>query len=130
MPKVKATNSYKIHSILKKFPEEFLKNRNDELYCNLCNCTLSCCERFLIDDHRKTSKHQKEFGNRSEQLIPHTSHSFLESSHTDFLEMVTKKFLSADIPLYKLNKSTSKTFFVTLVTVCHMKLLVDELCCN
>ena len=78
---------------------------------NLCNCALSCNKRFLVDSHRNTSKHQKAIGSRSEDLIPQTSQTFLRSSDTDFAEKVTKAFLSADIPLYKLNNTHIKNLF-------------------
>ena len=89
MPKVKATNAYKIHYILKEFSEELMKSPNNELYCNLCNCTaVSCVKHCFVDSHRKTSKHQKPLGSRSEQLIPHTLQTFLKSSDTDLMEVV------------------------------------------
>ena len=50
-------------------------------------------------------------GSRSENLIPQTSQTFLRSSDTDFVEKVTKAFLSADIPLYKLNNTHYKNLF-------------------
>ena len=37
-------------------------------------------------------------GSRYQLLIPHTSQAFLESSNKDFVKMVTKAFLSTDIP--------------------------------
>ena len=40
-------------------------------------------------------------GTRLEMLSPHVLQTFLRSSNTDFVEKVTKAFLSADIPLYK-----------------------------
>ena len=83
----------------------------DVLNCNLCNCAVSCNKRFLADSHRNTSKHQKTLSSRSENLIPHSSQTFLRSSDTDFGEKVTKAFLSADIPLYKLNNTHIKNLF-------------------
>ena len=50
-------------------------------------------------------------GNRSELIIPHTSQTFLRSSNTDFVEQITKAFLSADIPLYKLSNKRIKNLF-------------------
>ena len=70
MPKVKTTYAYKIHSIVKEFPDEFMESINNQLYCNLCNCAVSCNKRFLVDSHQNTSKHQKALGSRSENLIP------------------------------------------------------------
>ena len=111
MPNVKATIAYKTQSILKEFPEECMKSPNNEFYCNLCSCTVSCSKRFLVDSYRKTSKHQKALCCRSEQLIPHTSQTLLKSSDTDFVEKVTKALLSADVPLYKLSNKHIKNFF-------------------
>ena len=111
MPKVKTIYAYKIQSIVKEFPDEFMESINNPLYCNLCNCAVSCNKRFLVDSHRYTSKHQKALGSRSENLIPQSSQTFLRSSDTDFVEKVTKAFLSADIPLYKLNNTHIKNLF-------------------
>ena len=83
----------------------------NQLYCNLCNCAVFCNKRFLVDSHRNTSKHQKALGSRCENLIPQTSKTFLQNSDTDFVEKVTKAFLSADIPLYKLNNTRIKNLF-------------------
>ena len=86
MPKVKTTYAYKIRSIVKEFPDDFVESINKRLYCNLCNCAVSCNKRFLIDSHRNTSKHHTTLGNKSENLIPQTSQTFLRSSDTDFVE--------------------------------------------
>ena len=110
MPKVKITYADKIQSIVKKFPDEFMESINNQLYCSLCNCAVSCIKRFLVDSHRNTLKHQKAVGSRSENLMPQASQTFL-SSDTDFVEKVTKAFLSADIPLYKLNNTHIKNLF-------------------
>ena len=130
MPKVKTTYAYQIQSIVKEFPDEFMESFNNQLYCNLCNCVVSCNNAFLLILIENTSKHQKALGSRSENLIPQTSQTFLRSSDTDFVEKVTKAFLSANIPLYKLNNTHIKTSFVTLVTDYHLKLLVNEQHCN
>ena len=77
----------------------------------MCNCAVSCNKRFFVDFHRNTSKHQKPLGSRFENLIPQTLLAFLRSSNTDFVENVTKAFLSADIPLYKFNNTQIKNLF-------------------
>ena len=131
MPKVKTIYACKIQSIFEELPDEFMESINNLLCWNLCNCAVSCNKRFLVDSHRKRSKHQKALGSRSENLISQTSQTFLRNNDTDFVEKVTKAFLSADIPLYKLNNTHNllKTSFVTLVTDCHLKLLVNKLHC-
>ena len=131
MPKGKTTYAYKIQSTVKEFPDEFMESINNQLYCNLCNCAVSCNKHFLVDSYRNTSKHRKALGTKSKNLIPKTSQTFLRNSDTDFVEKVTKAFLSADIPLYKLNNAhIKKNSFVTLVTDCRLKLFVDEQHCN
>ena len=77
----------------------------------MCNCAVSCNKHFLVDSHQNMSKHQKALGSRSENLFPQILQTFLRSSDTDFVEKVTKAFLSADIPLYKLNNTHIKNFF-------------------
>ena len=69
MPEVKTTHAYKIQSKVKNFSDEFMKSVNNQLYCYLCNCAVSCNKRFLVDSHQNSSKHQKALGNRSEILI-------------------------------------------------------------
>ena len=126
MPKVKTTYANKIQSIVKEFPDEFMESINNQLYCNLCNCAVSCYKRFLVDSHRNTSKHQKALGSRSENLIPQTLQMFFRSSDTNFVEKVTKAFCLLIFLCTSLTIRILKTSFVTLVTDCHLKLLVDE----
>ena len=108
MSKAKTTYAYKIQSIVKKFPDEFMKSINNQSYCNLCNCAVSRNKRFLVDSHRNTSKHQKALRRRSQNLIPQTLQTLSRSSDYNFVEKVTKAFLFADIPLYKLNNTHTK----------------------
>ena len=111
MPKVKTTYAYKIQFIVKEFPDEFMESINNQLYSNLCNCAVSCNKRFLVDSHRNMSKHQKALGSKSKNFIPQTSQTFLRSSDTDFVEKVTKAFLSADTSLNKLTNTHIKNLF-------------------
>ena len=129
MPRVKACNTSKIKSVLDDFPCEFTKTPKNKWYWNLCNCVVSCETCFLVDSHRKTSKHQKVLS-RSELQMPQSLQTFLRSNNSDFVEKVTKAFLSADIPLYKLNNKHTKIYFLTLVTVYQLKLLAEKQCWN
>ena len=124
MLKVKTTYACKIQSIVKEFPDKFMERTNSQLYCNLCNCAVSCNKRFLVDSPRNTSKHQKALGSRSVNLIPQTLQMFLRSSDTDFIKKVTKAFLSAIILSTSLTIRILETSFSTLVADCHLKLLV------
>ena len=86
--------------MVKEFPDEFMESINDQFNCNLCYCAVSCNKRFLVDSHQNTSKHQNALGSRSENLLPQNLQTLIRSSDTDFVEKVTKAFLSADIPLH------------------------------
>ena len=88
-----------------------MESINNELYWNLCDCAVSCNKCFLVDFHRNTSKHHQAFSSRSENFVPHTSQTFLRSSNICFVKKVTKAFLSADIPLYKLIDMYIKNLF-------------------
>ena len=87
-------------------------------------------QTFLIKSHQHTSKHHKALGSRSELLILHTLQKVLRSINTDFVEKVTKAFFSAAISLYKINNNHIKAYFLTLVTIFHLKLLVAKQLCN
>ena len=76
MPKVKTTYAYIIQSTVNEFPDEFMESINNQLYCNLCNCAVSCNKRFLVDSHQNTSKHQNALGSRSENLVPELRRRF------------------------------------------------------
>ena len=54
MPKIKATKTSQIHSVLQDLPEEFIKSPNNELYCNSCSFTVSCNKGFLVESHQNT----------------------------------------------------------------------------
>ena len=84
MPKVKAAKTSKVQFVIQDFPEEFMKSSNNELYCDLCSCTISY-KRFLVESHRNTSNHQKTLGTISELFIPHTLLAPLSSNNNDFV---------------------------------------------
>ena len=127
MPKAKATLSSKVEHFVKEHPSEFVKTPRSELYCNLCNCVVSCEKKFLVDSHRQTAKHCKRLVDQSSS----GSQSFLAANPIDFTAKVTSAFLSANIPLYKLNNKELQNLFkemghtLLLGTSCRGKL--DEL---
>ena len=69
MPKVKTTYAYKLQYIDKNSLTN-LWNVLTINYIAICVTAVSCNKRFLVDSRRNTSKHQKAFGSRSENLIP------------------------------------------------------------
>ena len=47
MPKVKTTYAYKIQSQVKEFPDDFMESINNQLYCILCTCAVTCNKRLI-----------------------------------------------------------------------------------
>ena len=65
---------------------------------------------------------------KKRSAAPHTSQTFLKSSNNDFVEKVTKAFLSADIPLYKpINDNGHSLLSETICRKIVLQLRVDEL---
>ena len=96
-PKVKVQQHIKVHNVMNVFPAEFGKTPMNELLYKLCECVAPCSKKFFVDSHTQTvlseTKRQPKF-----------PQSFL----TGFSTKVIEAFLSADIPLYKLNNPKLK----------------------
>ena len=113
MPKGKTSSLLsKINSIIARFPKEFEKTPAPQLYCNICSCVVQCDKQFLVDRHRQTAKHQK--GLSSPSTTSPSPQSFLQISSKNFTERVTRAFLSAEIPLKKLQNKELKELFKDL----------------
>lgn len=108
MPKEKKADSYKVQAAVMEFPKEFVQAPNKLLYCKLCNCTVTCTKRFFIENHRKSGKHQRQLNQETSRPAPQ---GFLKVVPMDFAEKVCEAFLSADIPLHKLNNRKLKELF-------------------
>ena len=65
MPKVKTTYAHKIQSIVKEFSDEFMESSNNQLYCNLCNCAVSCKKSFFLFKVLRASGLMKEINTNS-----------------------------------------------------------------
>ena len=70
---------------------------------------MKCDKQFLVDNHRRTAKHQKQLPSSS--TSPPQSQSFIQLGSKDFTESVTRAFLSADFPLKKLQNKELKQLF-------------------
>ena len=109
MPKVKKLLLSKINSIITRHPTEFGKTLILQLFCNICNFVVKCDKQFLVDNHRRTAKHQKQLPSSS--TSPPQSQSFIQLGPKDFTKSVTRAFLSADISLKKLQNKELKQIF-------------------
>jgi len=113
MPKEATSCRSKATVYEREFPKEFCKNPNGELFCKLCCTIVNCDKRFRVDSHRSSKKHKK--------LLPATTsgastsrQSFIAVPKKTFKGKLVEAFLSADIPLYKLQNEKIKELFTSL----------------
>lgn len=115
MPKCAASIQTKIKSYVNEYPKEFSVN-SDFLFCSLCAVNVNASKRYFVDSHRASSKHQLKLKTKSasQPTIAEAIHSV--SKKADFYDDVTKAFLSADIPLEKLNNPQLRSLFENMKT--------------
>ncbi|KAJ4435470.1 hypothetical protein ANN_18086 [Periplaneta americana] len=112
MPKVRHSVNLKskLTSYISEFKEDGLSTDNKILFCNLCQCAVSSTQKFLVQQHITTSKHQanKQLNSKQRQLFltqPTTSNVRFE-----FNIDLCRSLISADIPLYKLKNKVFREF--------------------
>ncbi|KAJ4431244.1 hypothetical protein ANN_19841 [Periplaneta americana] len=83
MPKVRHSVNLKskLTSYISEFKEDGLSTDKKILFCNLCQCAVSSTQKFLVQQHITTSKHQanKQLNSKQRQLFltqPTTSNLF------------------------------------------------------
>lgn len=110
MPKVAKTNACKLKDIVQKFNNEFSITPANALFCKICETTVKHEKTFFVESHRNSVKHK--FGLSSTHKAEQT---FLQNATAaDFTENVVTAFLSADIPLKKLQNEKIKELFVKM----------------
>lgn len=116
MPKIAASDKLKVSSIVKQYPSEFSSSSGDKLYCKICECIVKHEKTFFVDSHRSTAKHSSKAHRPSSSTTPcpNSQQTFLELTTPEFAQKVTKAFLSADIPLNKLEHPAIKDLFKTM----------------
>lgn len=92
-----------------KYPKEFILGTNNNLLCNICSTSVSSERKSCVDSHRKTKKHVE--GLEAQKSSPRTFQSYLRPPANEAIAMVVKAFVSADIPLYKLNNTKIQELF-------------------
>jgi len=105
MPRPKQNNNNLIRKYTLQYPKEFCIGHNNTLYCNICHTIVDFKKKFNVDAHRKTKGHVV-----SQSATP--LQTFLSTTDVQFTAMVVEAFLSADIPLEKLQNKKLKELFV------------------
>lgn len=97
----------KIKNVIEKYPNQSLKNSNNELLCEFCNVKLIIKRKFLIEQHINTKKHKSltsniEDGGNCSQME--------NTSQKEFFENMCEAILAADIPFWKLQNEKFTLF--------------------
>jgi len=100
----------KIKRIIQQYENEFVETPAGELYCKLCDTVVSHEKQFRVEQHRKTSKHQRHL-ERLQSTSSRHAQTFLTPISSDFTDKVVAAFSSADIPLYKLRNPSLRKLF-------------------
>ena len=94
---------------------EFMATVHGELFCTLCSTIVSHGRKFSVDKHCQSTKHHKALLSTLQQRQQPLSVPTASFDWNDYVGKVTAAFLSADIPLYKLNNSNLQALLNTYV---------------
>lgn len=103
MPKAKQSNRNILYKYVSDHSEVF-KTDGKVLFCKICNKSVSFEKKFLVDQHLHSQKHKDKCQQISESLSQPLITSRSTGDKTCVFNMdLCEAFLSADIPLFKLN---------------------------
>merc|ERR1711860_257219 len=103
MPRIAKTSFKKILVVLNKYPTEFQRIPNNQLFCSFCDVLVRFEKSHFIELHRRTKKHQDKL------LAPSSSQqSFLPVQTANFATDWGLLFL-ANIPFHKLRHPMIKS---------------------
>ena len=124
MPKQAKSSIAKVRQTCQEYPYEFSATPAGDLRCNvfaatcdatclrrLCNVLVKCDKKFFVESHRKSKQHQGKLETKSKSQSKQT---VLHFDQVNFKEQVVSSFLTADIPLQKLNHSSLKSLFARM----------------
>ena len=109
MTKQTKSSTAKVRQICQKYPNEFSATPDSNLRCNFCYVLVKCDKKLFVESHRKSRQHQKkklEMKSKSQ-----SKQTFLQLDQVNFKEQVVSSFVTADIPLHKLNHPFLKFLF-------------------
>ena len=81
------------------------------LFCTLCSTIVLHDRKFSVDKHCQSTKHHKASLSTLQERQQPLSIPTASFDWNDYVGKVTAAFLSADIPLYKLNNSDLQALF-------------------
>lgn len=110
MPRFAKSKQQKVQKYVRTYSSEFTATPNGDLYCKCCSAIVQCEKQYTVDKHRATSKHLR----KSEESTASVQQFINVESKWDFARDVSKSFLSADIPLWKLRNPELRRLFARM----------------
>ncbi|XP_025198504.1 uncharacterized protein LOC112603549 [Melanaphis sacchari] len=114
MPKVKQNLSYRLQTYVNLYGPNIFSIDKSVLFCKICEIKVNSDKKFNVSQHIKSDKHIKglaryeyQINRKQQQLLTATSNISKKSS---FNKDLCEAFISANIPLNKLENPKFKTF--------------------
>lgn len=113
MPRTAASKATKAERFAKKYPHEFSVTPRGDLFCRWCQQVVTHDRLSSVAKHRSTTKHKprKNDAIQHQQFFPTIS---TLSTKQDFTKRLVHAFLSADIPLHKLENDNLRQLFSSI----------------
>lgn len=112
MPKVKTSKSNRLTKYVNEFGKEILSTDGEILFCKICEIKVASEKKFTVVQHISRDKHVSGLRRRelkSDQQVS-TMQCINENQLSPFSYDLTNAFLSANIPLNKLENPILKGF--------------------
>ena len=124
MPKQAKYSTAKVRQICQEYSDKLLATPASDLQCHLCDVLVKCDKKFFAESHQKSKQHQEKLETKSKSRRKQT---FLQLNQVNFEKQVVSSFLSADIPLHKLNHPSLKSLFATMACVAKLASLKEQI---
>lgn len=111
MPKRRRPSHEKVRKLVAKYPQEFICTAKNDLWCKKCCCIVNHSKSFFVESHRCTKKHKLKPPSSSSSISNSLQQTLILFPGKSFTDTVIHAFLSADIPLFKLNNPSLKALF-------------------
>lgn len=116
MPKEARSTILKLKSYVSEFKDEGFATDGKVLFCNTCQSNVNIRQRFLINQHISTAKHQagrKRNAGLTQTFVLQPTNS---SKRVEFNTDLCRALIGSDIPLWKVNSPAFRQFLEKYTT--------------
>ena len=116
MPKEARSTIVKLKSYITEFKEEGFSTDGKVLFCNRCQTNVNSNQRFLINQHISTAKHQA--GKKRHTGLHQTflTQPIDNSRRAEFNTDLCRALIGSDIPIWKVNNPALRQFLEKYTT--------------